>query len=343
MNVLLGGNGEGKTNVLEAVYFLSLLRSFRTGKVGNLKQAGYSEFCLEGVVTEEDAFPVSLGVSYGQERRLVINGSPVDRSSAFVNQFLCLTLIPQDLELIQGPPSLRRRCMDIAISQWSRSYLLHLQSFQLALKTRNIMLKEPDRYSESAFKAYDEQLVREGAVVEWMRMDFVRQLNEILFVKSDRLLTRGRKLSVIYQSRCGTKGREPSTVEELADWYREELEAGRAGDIAQAATRFGPHRSELLCLLNGCLLSDFGSEGECRMASLALRFACLEILCSHGQSAKVTVLVDDVTGELDEEHKQLFFKEIAISHQVIFACTQIPRELRDTGQVLHVSGGMVTR
>ena len=342
MNVLVGRNGEGKTNVLEAVYYLSLLRSFRTGKIMNLRQYGEPAFYLEGEISEDEGLPIRIGVSYGKERRLMINGSPVNRSSAFINQFLCLTLIPQDLELIQGPSSMRRRCMDIAISQWSKPYLYHLQAFQLALQERNAMLKEPERYDQSAFRAYDELLVREGAVVEWMRHEFVLQLNEILAEKSPFLLTRERVMSVSYQSRSGFKGRKPQSVNDIEAWYAEELQSDAAMDRRQGMTHAGPHRSELVCMLNGKVLADFGSEGECRMASLALRFACLEVLRRQGYGEKITVLVDDVVGELDAGHRALFFQEIAKSEQVVFTCTQIPPELPAPDFVMHVGNGAVT-
>ena len=180
VNCLVGVNGQGKTNLLEAVYFLSLLRSFRTNDLNLLRQWNASAFLLRGTVREGDGCTTELFVSYGEERRLKVNETPVYRASDFINHLLCVTFIPEDLSLIQGSPALRRRFLNIAISQTDPAYFRHLQAYQDALQSRNLMLRQPGKYSRQTIAAYDAMLAREGAELEAARIAFVQSLREYL-------------------------------------------------------------------------------------------------------------------------------------------------------------------
>ena len=113
VNVLVGSNGHGKTNFLEAVYYLSLLRSFRTNQISDLRQWKKDFFRLECECTQSGMPSSHLSVTYGNERRLQVNGTNIYRTSDFINQFICVTFIPQDKDLIRGSEVLRRRFMDI--------------------------------------------------------------------------------------------------------------------------------------------------------------------------------------------------------------------------------------
>ena len=142
VNVLVGHNGQGKTNFLEAIYYLALLRSFRSSQIADLRQWKRDYFRLDCICQRHDQPETRLTVYYGDDRRLLINGNNVYRTSEFVNNFICVTFIPQDKELVRGPETLRRRFLDIAISQMSPAYLKNLQAYMEALKSRNAMLKD---------------------------------------------------------------------------------------------------------------------------------------------------------------------------------------------------------
>jgi DNA replication and repair protein RecF len=342
MNFLVGDNGQGKTNILEAVYYLALLRSFRTNVIDDLRQWSQQFFILHGLLETPSQPPETLAVSYGSERRLLINDAPVYRTSDFINRFLCVTFIPQDLELVCGPPAQRRRFLDIAISQLDAGYLRHLQAFQEALRSRNAMLKVPDKYPSTTIRAYDQVLIKHAVAIEMARRTFASSMNDILQEKSPQLFGAGRLVAVKYLSRLGFMlESHEGGEEELSKTYSRGLEHNFERDLKNGSTSCGPHRAELSCLLDQKLLHKFGSQGEMRMASLALRFALLDLIRRRQDPDNVVILVDDVIGELDEQRRINFIGELCKSGQILFACTRIPREFTAEAQVLKIRAGRV--
>ncbi|MBR4427327.1 MAG: DNA replication and repair protein RecF [Spirochaetales bacterium] len=344
LNCLVGYNGQGKTNVLEGVYYLSLLRSFRTSNINELRQWNRDFFTLRGSVSSEIDLNTELEVTYGVDRRLTLNGSKIYRASDFINKLVCVTFIPEDLSMVQGTPSVRRRFLDIAISQISPEYLRHLQAFTVALKSRNALLKEVDKYSRNTVTAYDTVLAKEGAFIEIERLKFSKMLNVRLEELSGELVGDERKLSINYMMRLNgfrlqsfdeyeINGIEKSILENLEKNYEKDVERGNTG--------IGPHHSDFTCLLGGVNMSSFASQGECRLCSLSLKLGCLTIVKESLGRNGVTLLVDDVIGELDSRRRASFFNAVNGIGQTIFACTEIPIGFPKADRVFKVNNGEV--
>lgn len=342
LNILVGPNGQGKTNLLEAVYYLALLRSFRTTQISNLKQWQQDGFYLEGNCLHKDKSTLTLTVSYGTERKLGVNGIPVHKTSEFITRFICSTFIPEDLEVVKGGAVLRRRFLDIALSQLSPAYLRDLQQYSSALRSRNIMLKQPDKYPRNTVTAYDFMLVEKGVALENARKEFLEKLNLALLEQSLLFFGEHKILSLKYVSGLASSGKlSPMAGDDARDIYREILQRNYERDCRDGATRYGPHRSEMNCLLSGNHLASFGSEGECRIAALALRFACLKIMQLELEVQDVTLIVDDVLGELDQYHRRIFLQQLEQCGQVLIACTEVPAEFNAVKKIFKVSGGHI--
>lgn len=340
INFLLGENGQGKTNVLEAVYYLALLRSFRTSQVNNLRQWQKDVFHLSAECRKNTGEKIHLSVSYGSERRLAVNGVAIQRASDFINHFICATFIPEDLEIIKGPAFLRRRFLDIAISQLSPAYLRALQNYSEALKNRNIMLKQPGKYPLSTLTAYDYIIVKQGVAIEQSRRNLTEKLNQALLQQSELFFQKKKILSLKFLTGIGTLLKDAGDgSEELSALYHDTLQKTLDRDCREGNTRYGPHRSELHCLVDNNSLAFFGSEGECRVAALALRFACLDVLQQELGREDVTLIVDDVLGELDQERRAAFFQQLNLAGQVIIAGTAVPAEIKSESKVFSVAAG----
>lgn len=345
LNCLVGFNGHGKTNVLEAVYYLSLLRSFRTSNINELRQCGSNYFTLSGDVTSDSGIGTSLAVSYGNERRLMVNGVNIYRTSDFINNLVCVTFIPEDLSLVQGAPAVRRRFLDIAISQISPDYLRHLQAFTMALKSRNALLKEVGKYNRNTVTAYDTVLAQEGAFIEKSRICFSRQLNERLVAMSRDIIGDERELSIKYMMRLNgfmLQDVNESILENLEKAILENLEKNYDRDVERGSTSIGPHHSDFTCLLGKMNMSSYASQGECRIASLSLKLGCLDIVREKLGPDGVTLLVDDVIGELDKQRRASFFSEISKIGQAIFACTEMPSGLPMADRIFIVKSGTIS-
>jgi len=345
-NVLVGANGQGKSNILESICYLALLRSFRSKRIAPLKQWGASGFFVGGKLSglDDASLPVELSIGYDDKRVLRFNQHPVDRASEFINAFICVTLVPEDIELITGAAGLRRRFLDIFLCQVEPLYLLNLQRYLEALRCRNVMLRQPGKYPPSAFASYEGILVEHGAFLLCHRVRWLKRLNAALSTLSPRLLSStDLVVSVVFTpsvSRCDDRA---ETQIEMMACFAEALERSRDRDVTDGATRCGPHRDGFSFHLNRRDLSLFGSEGERRAACLALRLSCLELVKETiGDRRPVVLLVDDVFGELDPLRRRSFFAALSLADQVLITCTEMPNELEDVSpSVYRVEGGEV--
>ena len=343
LNILLGDNGQGKTNILEAVYYLSLLRSFRTNRISHLKQWRKDGFYVGARYRQKNGREIGLSIAYGTERKLSIDSVPVHKTSEFIGRFVCSSFTPEDMEIVKGGAQLRRRFLDIALSQQYPSYLQALQQYTLALKNRNIMLRDPRKYPRNTVTAYDHSMVENAVAIEDLRQQFIEKLNLALLEQSELFFGEHIRLSLKYVSGIPTDFRRPAIVEEdsPAAVYHEILRRNYERDCRDGATRYGPHRSEMNCLFSGNLLSAYGSEGQCRVAALALRFACMKIIQLELKDRDLTLIVDDVIGELDKHHREIFLQQLHAFPQVILACTQVPEEIAGAGKIFGVKGGSI--
>jgi len=346
VNLLVGGNGQGKTNLLEAVYFLSLLRSFRTSRIAELCEWGRSSFFVGGRMGSSGgaAGTVGLAVGVGKVRRMRVDGRRIHRASEFIDKFHCVALVPEDIHLIRGPAAERRRFLDILLSQADRRYLHVLGGYKRLLKSRNAMLRNSGRFGLSAIAAFDEQLLRAGAALIGARARLQERLKASVVGEWKGLSEGpGGELSVEYKSMLRQGEHCEDSEADMIETYRRMLADTVDQDLKEGWTRVGPHRDDLLIFLDGRKLSAFGSEGQCRRAALALRLASIQFL-SRSESVKVVVLVDDVLGELDLERRMRFGERLSACAQVLLALTEVPDWLpRGPAATYNVGNGAVIR
>lgn len=342
LTVLLGPNGQGKTNILEAVHYLAFLRSFRTRQIKELVRFDAAGFQLQANLDAGVSGRSSdqLAVSFGRERRLFRNRAPMDKASEFINQFFCVVFVPEDIELIRGPAAERRRFLDMLTGQLDRSYLRDLHAYNLALKSRNMILKQFRQFDEGSIAAYDQLLARHGAAVIGKRRQTVEWLTACSGADS-ACMVNGQ---LDYEYLPGLPKEYCLQMHDLQEAYLEMLAQNRARDMRDRVTTWGPHRDELLVRLNGHALSAYGSEGQCRASALWLRIAATRLLREKAAApgTALVLLVDDVLGELDEMRRAAFWDQIQGATQILFTCTAIPPSLAGKAtQCLHVAAGTV--
>ena len=305
LTVLLGPNGQGKTNILEAVHYLAFLRSFRTRQIKELIRFGADGFQLQAglaaAVAESGAD--RLSVTFGRDRRLFLNGAPMDKGSEFINQFFCVAFIPEDIELVKGPAAERRRWLDMLTGQLDRSHLRDLHAYNHALKSRNAILRQFGKFDAGSLDAYDQLLARHGAAVIQNRRQTVGRLASCALADS-AVLVNG---TLEYEYLPGLPKSDPSASADdhpaaggddapsaiqgrkLQEAYLEMLVQNRSRDLRDGVTVWGPHRDELVIRLSGRLLSAYGSEGQCRASALWLRVASARILREYTASPQAAL------------------------------------------------------
>lgn len=330
VNLIVGENGQGKTNLLEAIFYLSLLRSFRSGQVRSLRQWERDAFALEAMLGDASSgrHCQTLSVSYGERRSLQIDGAPVTRASEFINQLMCIVMGPEDIHLVKGAAGVRRRFMDIFLTQWAPGYLAHLQRYVQALRSRNAMLRHPTKYGASVLQSYELLLVQHGAALTEARSRFCSFLSKAARNVFTRLSGEDGQLGIQYASSVWRVETTDLAPGETAERMSELLLQSRDRDRREGRTTYGPHRDDLTLLLDDRSLAEFGSQGQCRLASIAIRLGSGELLLSRsGEPADVVYLVDDVTGELDQSRNAAFLADVMRGRQVFLAATHTPEGL----------------
>lgn len=296
-----GDNGQGKTNLLEAVYYLAMFRSFRGARDDQLVRFGADFFRIEartvGPHGEEHTVAAGSQPATG-ERRVAVDGASVSRLADGVGRLPAVIFTGIDVEMVRGAPAQRRRFLDVALSLARPSYLTALQRFRRALGQRNESLRRGASASEVT--AWDEALVDWGAEVARERARWVVE-NAQAFARHYAMIAGEARAGLTYLS--GVTPEESDGTEAWRRAYRDALEASRARDRARRWTTVGPHRDDLgIQIEKGggapVELRVYASGGEQRTAAIALRLteaAWLRQVKGHEPIA----LLDDVFGELD--------------------------------------------
>ena len=322
-NILLGENGQGKTNLLEGIFFLSMLRSFRTSSIKDLHRIGNKEFFLSASVDTGKGWDELLEVEYAEKRRLRIDSAPIQKASEFIGTIKTVAFSPSDIMLVTESTGLRRRFLNMLISSFSKQYLADLNEYSNALKMRNALLKEgtPDPASMTAF---EQIMARSGAEVVKKRTEVLELLSsEMLSLISD--IKGGDPVFSLKYNFHPATSIETSYLAKLAD--------ERPKELARGYTLFGPHLDDFEFILEDKSLRHFGSAGQCRLVSLCLKMAAVSVMQQDSADSKVITLVDDVTGELDKKTRDAFFRVISKSEQAFFTFTEKPSDeyFKDAG------------
>jgi DNA replication and repair protein RecF len=308
-NVFVGQNGQGKTNLLEAIYVVATLRSFRTARLADLisfsRTAAGDSAQLGARVTKEGLTRVyEVGISTAG-RRVQLDGKAVRPIARYFGGFNVVVFTPEDLALPRGAPGERRRFLDRAVFNQGPEYLGQIQDYEKVLKQRNSVLKQVDpsftRRLDDLLAVYDRQLAELGIAVANARARFVETIRGELDRAFQAIGRSERRASVRYVTK--TAGIS------VAD-FEDQLRANRARELATQSTHTGPHRDDLAFELDDRDAGGFASQGQLRAIMLAWKTAELALLArAHGDPP--ILLLDDVSSELDPARNEFLFEHLA--------------------------------
>ncbi len=309
----VGANGQGKTNLLEAIGYVSALRAFRTNDRRVLIRGGAdgAKILYEFDHEVRGASSVVVGLrSSGKE--VECDGERVGRFADYIGLFPSVIFASGDIQLIRGAPALRRRFLDLYLSSLDRDYLNVLQVFHKALQERNSLLKTLG--DEAQLEAFDAQLIPAGVSLIKKRQAAAVVLNEKLCLFYEALSEGKERAGFVYRA---------NTESDTEESFRSILEGSRRRDQLTGVTQRGPHRDDCLFQLNGKDALTYGSEGQQRGVVLALRFAQLE-QCREQTGISPLILADDVLGELDPVRRSYFWETLDSNAQVFATGTVVP-------------------
>jgi DNA replication and repair protein RecF len=343
-NVFEGDNGQGKTNVLEAIYLLATLRSFREARTRNLVRWGEPEAWVRAEILRRD-IQRKMGVELGKAgKRAAIDGRVVDRLSEYFGHLHVVVFGPEDLVLTKGAPVFRRRFLDRAIFNLHPAYLDEMRAFMTALKHRNELLRAPAARGRGVDRAvlasFDEELVRRGGRVLWRRSGFVRDFLPVVTRVFDEVTAGAHVMGLVYESLSGL----PPDVDEAraVELYRQRLDESAAQDLRQRRTTQGPHADDLAFSLDGHAARVHASQGQHRAMALALKIAELQ-LADVVLGGPPLLLLDDVSSELDRGRNAQLMAHLGRFAGQIFVTTTDRRWIAVEGEtrVFRVESGRV--
>jgi DNA replication and repair protein RecF len=319
-HVLLGHNAQGKTNVLESIYLMATLRSFRGVGGAQMVRHGQKGYFVGGRTVAETDHEIRMYWST-TERKLSLDGRPVRKLAEYLGTLRAVVFCTEDLQLIKGTGRIRRRFMDLLLAQTQPVYLDLLQRYARALRSRNALLKHSSP-NPVTLEGFTRELVQLGTEITRHRQELVPRWSPLAREAYRRIAPEAEELRVSYQ---------PSIKRDFAV----ELAQTRERERSWKVTLVGPHRDDLQLFLDEKPAAQFGSEGQKRTLAIAFKMAQAEYL-SQVLGVPPVLLIDDVMGELDARRRAGFIPLLEHAHQaqgqVFMTCTEEnwPRELGRT-------------
>lgn len=321
LNVIYGDNAQGKTNLLESIYFLATGKSHRTSRDQELIREGDEALAAWATVVRKTG-EIHLELRYGQQSRkqLKINGIAEQKITRLVGSLTAVFFSPDDLQLLKGPPTGRRRFLDIELSQISQNYLHHLMTYNKVLAQRNTLLKQ-DGVDDALLGVYDEQLVFSGAQLITRRAEAVHRLSPIA-AHYHHMLAEGREdLRMEYLSQIIDAGGS-SDLSQIQDRLRDKLRQARREERRRQLTLVGPHRDDVGFWINDRDARLYASQGQQRTAVLALKLAELQFMTEEIEESPI-LLLDDVASELDPHRRHYLLHAVQEGVQTFVSCTDL--------------------
>lgn len=310
----LGSNGQGKTNLLEALGFVSALRSFRTQEIRPLIQAGGKEAGLHYEIEQEHlgGSAVTIHLRNGQ-REVLQDNRKVTRFSDYLGKFPTVVFCSEDMQLLRGAPQLRRRFIDLTLSSVDPAYLESLRRYHRALADRNRLLRQELKDTES-LQSFEKALAPLALDLVGKRQEGVLFFNQMLQEAYGIISGEPESPEVVLQA---------DTVKEDVEGWLEQWKQARSRDRLLGSTQHGPHRDDMVFRLKGKGARDFASEGQQRGLVVSLRLAQAFLYRKVSGLAPV-LLADDILGELDPERKARFWSAVDPAWQLVATGTVPP-------------------
>lgn len=331
VNILLGGNGSGKTNLLEGLYFVATLGGFRADSDRSLIRRGAKSLYAEALFTSDAGAQHQADVHFSQGKKyLRVNDAPVLKAADYWGRIPLYLFSPASMDLLWGQPERRRSLWDGEIAKFSPQFRTELNNYRTAWLSRNRTLKAlqqrpGDREAHSLLKFYTDSVVLTGGRIVFERIRFLQEVLRRLDAFYHQLTTEKFRLKANYSTTVGKFGREVSLADVRAQ-YRKRLEDMQGKEIERGFTLAGPQRDDVRFYLGDIPLGDYASQGQVRAATIALTLTLAQI-CQEKTGEKPLLLLDDVLSELDDRRKENLVAIVADFPQTIITSASV-REIR---------------
>ncbi len=326
LNVIVGNNAMGKTNLLESIYCCAIGKSPKTTKYKELIKMGEEAAYIKIVLSKKYRdHTIEFSVDNKENKRIKIDGVPLAKLRELVGYMNIIFFSPEEIKMIKEGPQERRKFIDISLSQQSKNYLYSLSKYNEILANRNKLLKE--NFNQENIKdmlvIWDAQLAKEGANIIKKRYEFVEHLKEAARKAHLELTNDTENLELGYESIV-----EDGTLEEMQAKLEKKLLENADKDISLRYTSIGPHRDDISVVSNGIDIRNFGSQGQQRTCALSLKLAEISLFEEEVKETPI-LLLDDVLSELDETRRNKLMS-MSAKLQTMITCTDFDMDINHT-------------
>ncbi|GAA0467658.1 DNA replication/repair protein RecF [Alkalibacillus silvisoli] len=344
INVIIGENAQGKTNLMESIYVLAFTKSHRTSKDKELIKWDSDYGKIKGSVFKRNrSFPLELIFSQ-KGKKAKFNHIEQKRLSDYIGSLNVVMFAPEHLNLVKGSPQERRKFIDMEIGQIKPIYIYHLGQYQKILKQRNALLKDLQRQKQTdrtMLKVLTDQLIEHGSIVLERRLEFLKKLREWA-LPIHKGISRGlEQLTISYDASIDVS--EDINLERIIETYTSHHDSIEDREIERGTTLAGPHRDDLFFFVNDRNVQTYGSQGQQRTTALSLKLAEIELI-KHEVGEYPILLLDDVLSELDDQRQSHLLNTIQGKVQTFVTTTSISgihHETLNQAEIFNIHNGQL--
>lgn len=342
INIFYGNNAQGKTNILEGIYFLALTKSHRTNNDNELLKDDKVNFSVTGILKKDD-MSYKLKIQYiDKKKKYYIDNDEIKKNHDFLSKLNVVIFYPDDIELIKGMPEVRRKFLNTELSQLYPIYFRVLNEYNRLLKMRNDSLKKAnnrEKIDMEYLKILNNYFIEKAVFIYRARKKFLDKLSvNASLIYED--IAKTKKFSINYVTKPNI---DNFSNEKLTEYLNKKIEESFLEEVNAGVSLYGPHRDDFEFLLDGKNLKKFGSQGQQKLSVLSSKLAEISIFESINTN-KPILLLDDVFSEFDEIKKNNILKYINESIQTIITTTEltnISEEILVNSNIYYVEKGIV--
>lgn len=341
INIIYGNNGQGKTNLLESLYFLALTKSHRSYIDNNLIKNNKDSFKLVGNIYF-NKIKTKLEINYSDKNKILkIDNNEIKKINEYISKMNIIIFYPDDLELIKNSPNIRRRFLNLELSQLQSDYYVLINDYNKILKMRNDYLKKNNNFDKNYFNIITNYLIDKSIQIYRIRNKFINKLNDNI---GDIYynLTNIKNFNIIYKTSINFDNYNKDYLKEKLE---KEFNKLYEKELKYKVTLIGPHRDDIEFYIENNNIKQFASQGQQRMAVLALKLAEINIFKQYKDDYPI-ILLDDVFSELDKKKKNNLLKYIDNDIQVLITTTDlsnINKKLLNRSKLIQIDNGNIKK
>ncbi len=348
INIFFGNNAQGKTNLLESIYFLSFTKSHRSFIDNTLIKNNAKSLRIVGILKNKDIFDTKLEITLEKDKKnIYVDDNIYKKVSDYIAKMNIIIFYPEDLDIIKGSPNIRRRYINSEISQYDVNYLNILNNFRKIHKMRNDYLKKISmniNYDKQYLSVINDYFINNAIKIYRMRDNFILELNKIV----DTIfydLTGMNGFRIDYKNSINISNFEDLSDDFLYDVLNEKLINSFDSEVRIGSSIIGPHKDDIEFYLGDLNLKFYGSQGQQRIAILSIKLAEVEILEKYTNDTPI-LLLDDVFSELDDEKKNRLLKYINQDIQAIITTTDLKNiddDIKKNSKLFEIEDGKIIK